>query len=579
MTTPLQDQARTAVSTERLARDVEWFSRLRRDAVGEGVDRAADYIAGQLRADGVPVTVHTFDAFLSYPIRATLEVLAPERVQIRCLTHAFARPTGPDGLIADLVYLENADVNRGAGRAVLIDGLATPVTVLHASRAGCAAVIFANQGHAIHNMIVTTIWGTPGLDQLDRLPQLPVVSVNREGGETLKKLLARGEGLRVKVVADVKTGWFVSKLPEVRIPGVEEPDKFVLVGGHYCGWDVGVTDNGTGDACLMEMARILWGQRAGLKRGVRICWWPGHSHGRYSGSTWYADTFFTDLAEGCLAYHNIDSPGVRGATRYVARHTSAEAEPFCRSIIARLTGQANVAVHRPMRAADQAFLANGVPSFSTYPLLPEDHPDRWPWTGGSANAWWWHSEHDTLDKADADILTLDTQISLTAVLELANADLLPFEHSRTAQEVRHIAAELQAQVGDRLDLSGVIAQAERFQAAAQKLEMAKADAAGNPAQARRLNEVILRLSRVLNPVIYSQSGRFRHDPAEWSPIMRATGRYTLAALGKAAGLAQLAGQPEYGFLRAQVLRERNRVVTALREAARLAGQALEGDAP
>ncbi len=105
------------------------------------------------------------------------------------------------------------------------------------------------------------------------------------------------------------------------------------MGGHSCGWDVGVTDNGTGDAAMLELARILWQHRDQLGRGVRICWWPGHSHGRYSGSTWYADTFFADLADNCLAYHNIDSPGVRGATRYVARHTSAETQRFCQAVI------------------------------------------------------------------------------------------------------------------------------------------------------------------------------------------------------------------------------------------------------
>ena len=53
--------------------------------------------------------------------------------------------------------------------------------------------------------------------------------------------------------------------------------------------------------------------------------------------------------------------------------------------------------------------------------------------------------------------------------------------------------------------------------------------------------------------------------------MQATGQHTLAALQKAGGLPALAGQPEYGFLQAQLVRERNRLVTALREAARLAG--------
>jgi hypothetical protein len=568
MSTSGLDAATQTVDRGRLERHVDWFSQVRRDTAGPGEDQAAEYIAGELRAAGVPVTVHEFDAFLSYPIRATLEVLEPERRQFRCLTHSFARATGPDGLIADLAYVENGNLNPGAGRAALLDGLATPVTVLRASKAGCAAVIFANQDVMLHNMIVTTIWGTPGLDQLDRLPGVPVVTVNREDGEALKRLLAQGRGARVRIVTEVKTGWFRSKLPEARIPGTEEPERFVLVGGHSCAWEVGTTDNATGDACLIELARILWANRAGLKRSIRVCWWPGHSHGRYSGSTWYADTFFTDLAEGCLAYHNIDSPGVKGATRYIARHTTAEAQRFCRGVIHRVTGQADAPIHRPSRAADQSFLANGVPAFSTYPFLPDDHPDRRPWTGGSANAWWWHSEFDTRDKADLDILALDTKVSLTAVMELANAEVLPFEHVDTAQEIQSLLGTLQEKAGGHLDLAPAADAAGRFLAAATSLRAAAAQARG-PA-ARAVNDALMRVSRILNPVIYSTSGRFHHDPAEWSPIMRATGQHTLAALQKAGGLPALAGQAEYGFLRAQLVRERNRLVTALREATRLA---------
>jgi len=564
MTSAVLEAATKAVSADTLQRHIEWFSRVRRDTGDVGENQAAEYVAADLRAAGVPVTLHEFDAFLSYPIRATLEVLEPERTQIRCLTHSFARSTGPDGMITSLLHIDDGDVNRGAGRAALIDGLATPVTVLRASRAGCAAVVFANQDFMLHNMIVTTIWGTPGIDQLDRLPQIPAVTVNKEGGETLKRLLAKGRGVTLKLVTEVKTGWVRSKLPEARIPGTEEPETFVLCGGHYCSWEVGTTDNATGNASLLELAKILWQNRSSLRRSVRVCWWPGHSHGRYSGSTWYADTFFTDLAEHCVVYHNIDSPGVKGATRYVARHTSAEVETFCRAAIERVTGQSKAPIHRPSRAADQAFLANGVPSFSTYPLLPDDHPDRRPWTGGGANAWWWHSEFDTLDKGDKDILALDTRLSLTAVMELCNAEVLPIDHVASAREIHDMVAGYQQQVGSHLDLSPALDEAKRLLGAAERLESAKAGAKG--AEARRINETLMRLSRILNPVVYSQSGRFQHDPAEWSPIMRATSSVILSALGRVLALPKLAGQHEYGFLRAQVVRERNRVVTALRDA-------------
>jgi hypothetical protein len=418
--------------------------------------------------------------------------------------------------------------------------------------------VFTNEDRVIHNMIGTTVWGTPGLDQIERLPSLPVISVNRDDGERLRALLARHDRVQVRITTEVNTGWFPSKLPEVAIPGTQEPDRFVLVGAHYCAWHEGITDNATGDACLLEMARVLWQHRAELRRGVRICWWPGHSHGRYAGSTWYADNFFADLSQGCIAYHNIDSPGVRGATHYVARHTTAEIEDFCQGVIGELTGQRQPPVHRPSRAADQSFLANGVAAFSTYPFLPEDHPDRRPWTGGAANAWWWHTEYDTLDKADSDILALDTRISLTAVIRLCNADVLPLRPSGTVRELDATLRDIQAKAGEHLDLGPARAALADLAAAVADLEAALSPAA---------NATLLRLGRILNPVVYSQGGRFVHDPAEWSPIMRPTGGAALPALARAAGLPQLAGRPEYGFLRAQLIRERNRVTEALREAA------------
>ena len=76
----------------------------------------------------------------------------------------------------------------------------------------------------------------------------------------------------------------------------------------------------------------------------------------------------------------------------------------------------------------------------------------------------------------------------------------------------------------------------------------------------------MRLGRLLNPIMYTRAGRFQHDPAEWSPILRATRRFTLPGLNKAEALRGLRGTPEHGFLRAQLVREVNRTRTAVREA-------------
>ena len=535
----LAETLHAAVQPDRLQRHLEWFAGVRRDTGGSGEDAAAAYLVEQLTAAGVPVRVHEFDAFLSYPRAATLRVADAGGEAFACVTHSFTRPTGAKGIRARLRYVPDNDFSDAAGEVLLVDGLCTPITVLEASKAGVRALIFANQGDVVHNMIGTTIWGTPSADQLDRLPTVSAVSIAKPDGDALKGLLAKGP-VEVVMTTEVETGWYRSKLPEAIIePGAPDAgDEFVLVGAHYCSWEVGITDNATGDTCLLELARILHGARDQLKRGVRFCWWPGHSHGRYSGSTWYADTYFRELADRCIVYHNIDSPGVKGATQYVARHTTAEVEGFCTGVIGDMTGQTDPPIHRPSRAADQSFLANGVPAFSTYPFLPEGHPDRKAWTGGCANAWWWHSTEDTLDKADVDILTLDTRVSVTAMTSLT----------------RRRAAD-RSECGDRGDprlRRGVRVgngPAVRSRPSSRRRAtctrpatafVARARAAADPAAQAEANATLMALSRVLLPATYTKGGRFTHDPAEWSPIMRNTKSSLFPGLNP--GL-QLAGAP------------------------------------
>lgn len=571
----LEEKIMAGINPDNLRRHLEWFSEVRRDTGGPGEEAACNYIAEQLREYGVPVNVHEFDAFLSYPRRAKLVVTGPEELEIPCVTHSFCASTGPDGIEGELTYFPGGGGADTGGAIALLDGLLAPFEVLQASRAGAKALIFANQDDVIHNMIGTTIWGTPTTDQVDRLPTVPAVSINRPGGEKLKALLEQGP-VTVKLVAEVDTGWFTSKLPEAVIGGTDE--KFVLVGAHYCSWEYGITDNSTGVAVLLEMARVLWENRDELTRGVRIAWWPGHSHGRYSGSAWYADTFFHDIGRRCIAYHNIDSPGVRGATRYIARHTTAEIQDFCRRAIGRLTGQHEAPIHRPSRAADQSFLANGVPAFSCYPFLPEDHPDYRPWTGGCGNAYWWHSSEDTLDKASVEILTLDTKISTTAVARLCTEPVLPLNAASLAAEITRFAGELAVQTESHLDVTDFTRRTEVFAEKAGLLMEKARRLAENPADSRELNSVndtLMHLSRILGPVIYTKGGRFTHDPAEWSPLMRNAMAATFPALRPAWALDDLKGTRDYGFLRAQLGRELNRINWALDEAAALCSRALQ----
>lgn len=151
----------SAVDAAALQRHLEWLSNVPRDTGGTGEDRAAAYLASELDAAGVPVVMHEFDAFLSYPRQASLRVVAPATGEFRCVTHSFALSTPAAGLERELVFVTGSRFDSARGKIALVDGLATPVTILQASQAGCAGIVFANEDRFIHNMIGTTIWGTP----------------------------------------------------------------------------------------------------------------------------------------------------------------------------------------------------------------------------------------------------------------------------------------------------------------------------------------------------------------------------------------------------------------------------------
>ena len=87
--------------------------------------------------------------------------------------------------------------------------------------------------------------GTPGLNDLEKKPKIPVIAVNKKVERNLSKLQCKGSYVTLKT--ELLEGWFKQKIPVVQIDGKEEKEHFILLHGHYDSWDVGVGDNATGD--------------------------------------------------------------------------------------------------------------------------------------------------------------------------------------------------------------------------------------------------------------------------------------------------------------------------------------------
>jgi hypothetical protein len=419
---------------------------------------------------------------------------------------------------------------------------------------GGVGLIAVNPGVDIHWGTCTTIWGSPDLTDLPRKPKIPVVAVNNPDGQ---KLLALADsGTEATIRTDMLEGWFPQKIPVATIAGRDEPEKYVLVHGHYDSWDVGVGDNATGDALLLELARVLARHRDGLRRSVKIAWWPGHSTGRYAGSTWFTDRFALDLDRNCLAQIDCDSPGCRWATSFHQTRAFSECAALAADAIRDIHPDAEIRTMRPPQAGDYSFNNIGLPSFymlsSTMPEALRHEKHYYDVSGCGANIAW-HTENDTMEIADRDILLSDTKIYLLATLRVVNAEILPFDWHATCKEFLDTITRYEQASEGMADLSESRAATQRLNAALDRLS------AASTAPARK-NAVLHALGRILVPLNYTREPRFRHDPAYTVP--------PLPTLAVAADLPRMdatlrrSGQVE-------LMRGQNRFIAAILEATRI----------
>ena len=171
----------------------------------------------------------------------------------------------------------------------------------------------------------------------------------------------------------------------------------------------------------------------------------------------------------------------------------------------------------------------------------------------------WHTENDTLEIADKDVLKTDIGIYLLSIWRLATAKRLPVDWRALMAEFRKTVAAYQDAAAERFDLSPVAEEIDALAAALEDFHVRRDDLSPE-----RANAVLRRLARVLVPLNYTRSPRFNHDPA--------ITRHPLPAIEVVTELDLFEGDRQ-GFALTQALRGRNRTVAALREAQALVNEA------
>jgi N-acetylated-alpha-linked acidic dipeptidase len=250
-----------------------------------------------------------------------------------------------------------------------------------------------------------------------------------------------------------------------RLRGSTFPDQWVVRGNHHDAWVNGAADPVSGLAPMLEEARALGELRKqgwSPKRTIIYCAWDGEEPALL-GSTEWAEAHAADLQQHAVAYLNTDSNG-RG---FLEAEGSHALEHFINDVArdvedpethltvwkrkqARAIDQAKPEDKEKVRSrADWRIGALGSGSDYTPFLQHLGIPSLNIGFGGEDSDGIYHSIYDDfyfythfLDTDFAYGRTL-AQTAGTAIIRLADADILPFQYANLADTLRTYDEELQ----------------------------------------------------------------------------------------------------------------------------------------
>lgn len=286
-----------------------------------------------------------------------------------------------------------------------------------------------------------------------------------------------------------------------------------------------------------------------------IIYWNGHEIAEAAGSTWFQDYFYEDIRNNCIGYINIDSTGMRGAEKY-GTDASRELSDYAYEMIRDVLDE-DVDVAYLAKTGDQSFFGVGVPSIAgRISYSPEVVKQQ----NGATLGYWNHTCEDSIDKMDVDNLEKDNRVDLGVIYGLANATVLPYDFSKTCEDMKQKVEYLRKESGNIVDMECISANIDRLGKAVAALNEMKLKASElSEVRIRAFNDTLLRLSRAITNAFYTNAEKYDQDSYGRTILSK-----PLPLLFPTIKLSRLDKDTlEYRLLYTQMLRNRNRVADAV----------------
>ncbi len=360
------------------------------------------------------------------------------------------------------------------------------------------------------------------------LPKIPVVPLAYGDAEPLLKALAGpnvprewqgglpfayhiGPGpakVRLKVRCEHSTRPIYNVI--ATLEGTEYPDQWVILGNHHDAWVYGAADPGSGTTALLEVAESL-GElaKSGMrpKRSIVFAAWDAEEFG-ILGSTEWVEELRSTLQEKAIAYLNVDIAAT-GKRFYVS------AIPSLRELIREVTQNViDPETLRPVYESWQMRQGKEVPQVGNL----GSGSDHSPFIGHAGipavsmgfsgpygvyhamqdNFYWMQHFGDPTFQYQAAM----ARIWGTLALQLANADILPFDYETYATDLMTPLKLLQnsgskSRIAEQVEKLDILLTEWQQAASLLHRELSQYLTAGNLSAATEINKRLYQLERKL----------------------------------------------------------------------------------
>lgn len=525
---PLEEDLLARLDTGRLA---EHVARLAAPGDRAERDRGVGYLRAVLRGWGLPLALQRFEFVARVPGPVYFS-LARRNAPVEAVAQPYSGATPTEGLTAELRLVDDPQ-EALAGAVALVDARPTPDRIAALTAAGAVAQVYISPDD--------TPVATP-LAELAEPASTPVIAIGRAVGEGFLALHAAGATpVRLRVPVATKTRRLT--VPLATIPGVDEPEEYILTGAALdpAAGEAGVA----GAACLLALCGAFAAERGRLRRGLRFVWWPG-SVGPGVAARWYVAREWENLGRHAAVYLELGRP--------------APEPPGD-------TTQPGLAGHEQLRWFGVAALRDGgVATPAWWGRLPMADAPAFAGLGVPTLAFTPARNHDPT------ALAREAALGLLLAARLGAYPVLPFDVVATPRAIEARAHDIVAAAGETSELLPLRARTSACRAAAERLQLAALHVAQGEAThyeegLARLNQAARQVNRLLTPLLHRAGDRY---VTMWPTTELLPG---LTASHAARGQPEVG--PELAAGRATLLRERNRLLDALHEATRTIAETLD----